>query len=60
MVEKEQKMEKAYIFETFKKLSTAAEKVEYLEQLRTLNLTFDFNYEGLIKAWKRRIVVDEA
>ena len=44
-------MSKEFIFSDFKKLETNAEKVEYLRQLSTLNLSLDINYKKLIQVW---------
>jgi len=46
-------MEKAYIFESFRKLETVAEKIEYIQSLRGLGLPYEFNYENLISAWEK-------
>jgi hypothetical protein len=46
-------MSKEFIFSDFKNLKTAAEKVEYLKQLSTLNIPFDIKYENLIKVWSQ-------
>jgi hypothetical protein len=40
-----------YIFETFRALETVAERVTYLQELATLSLPYDINYEALIRAW---------
>jgi hypothetical protein len=41
------------IFREFQALETAAEKVDYLRSIATLNLPYDINYEALIAAWER-------
>lgn len=41
-----------YIFESFKKLETATEKVEFIQNLKNLDLDFRFNYDNLILAWE--------
>jgi hypothetical protein len=40
-----------YIFESFRALETVAEKVAYLQELETLALPYEINYEALIRAW---------
>lgn len=47
-------MTKEYIFESFRALETIDEKIDYLIGLQSLNLPFDFNIEGLIRAWKEQ------
>jgi hypothetical protein len=42
-----------YIFETFKNLPSAKDKVEFLKTLPDLNLPFSINYENLIAAWEK-------
>ena len=42
-----------YIFETFRKLETATEKVEFIQNLKSLDLDFRFNYDNLISAWEK-------
>jgi hypothetical protein len=54
LVRKEKLMDLPYIFETFKKLETVHEKVEYLKDLQKLKLGFYINYEALIAAWEAR------
>ena len=41
-----------YIFESFKKLETATDKVEFIKSLRERDLPFSINYENLISAWE--------
>lgn len=40
-----------YIFETFRAFETVAERVTYLQELATLSLPYEINYEALINAW---------
>jgi hypothetical protein len=47
-------MDLPYIFESFKKLETAHEKVEFLKDLQKLNLHFDIRYDRLIEIWSTR------
>ena len=47
-------MTKDYIFASFRDLSTAQEKLEYIQSLESLNLPYDFNYTNLIKAWENK------
>lgn len=47
-------MDLAYIFESFKKLETAHEKIEFLKDLQKLNLGFDIRYDRLIEVWELR------
>lgn len=42
-----------YIFESFRKLDSATDKVEFLKNLRELNLSYELNYDNLILAWER-------
>jgi hypothetical protein len=51
---KERQMDKEYIFESFKKLETSWDKIEFLKDLQRLNLSYDINYEALIAAWELR------
>lgn len=44
-------MDLAYIFESFKALETVHDKVEYLKDLKRLDLGYDINYDKLIEAW---------
>lgn len=39
------------IYAEFKSLNTSAERVKYLTILRDYNLTYEINYENLIKYW---------
>ena len=41
------------IYETFQKLQTVPEKIEYLQELRELNLGYQINFEYLIDAWMK-------
>jgi hypothetical protein len=45
-------MDLAYIFESFKKLETSYEKVEFLKDLQKLNLGFDIRYVRLIEIYE--------
>ena len=42
-----------YIYESFRKLDNATDKVEFLKNLRDLNLNYEINYDNLILAWAR-------
>jgi hypothetical protein len=42
-----------YIFESFKNLETATDKVEFIKSLRERDLPFSINYENLILAWEK-------
>lgn len=44
-------MDLAYIFESFKALETIHDKVEYLKDLKRLDLGYDINYDKLIEHW---------
>ena len=46
-------MDLTSIFRDFRALETVTEKVTFLNQLATLNLPYDINYEALIAAWER-------
>jgi hypothetical protein len=39
------------IFESFRKLETSAEKVEYIRWLQRKDLNLRINYENLIEYW---------
>lgn len=41
------------IYETFQSLMTNQEKVEFLEMIQSMNLTYDINYENLILIWSK-------
>lgn len=41
-----------YIFASFRALETVAEKITYLQELETLALPYDINYQALIAAWQ--------
>jgi hypothetical protein len=45
-------MDLAYIFESFKKLETNHDKIEFLKDLRKLNLGFDIRYDRLIEIYE--------
>jgi hypothetical protein len=47
-------MTKDYIFASFRDLSTAQEKLEYIQSLESLKLPYDFNYTNLIAAWEKK------
>lgn len=42
---------KEIIFESFRKLETSSEKVEYIRWLQSKELDLDINYENLISYW---------
>lgn len=46
-------MDKEYIFESFKKLDSVWDKIQYLKDLKNLNLPYDINYDALIAAWSQ-------
>lgn len=54
-----EKMTKAYLFETFKALSTAEAKLEFLRSIAKLNLPYDINFENLIKVWESKAEASE-
>lgn len=39
------------IFDSFRKLKTSGEKVEYLRWLQSKNFAYRINYENLISYW---------
>jgi len=43
------------IFADFKKIPTIEGKIAFLKSLQLLNLSYDINYENLIKAWEKRV-----
>ena len=45
-------MDKAYIFETFKYLKGTNQKVMFLQELKTLNLSLEIRYDNLIDYYK--------
>jgi hypothetical protein len=47
-------MDLPYIFESFQKLETVFDKIQYLRDLQKLNLGFDINFEALIAAWESK------
>ena len=51
-------LELGYIFETFRKLDNAMDKVEFIKGLQKLDLPYDLNYENLILAWERMAEVE--
>lgn len=44
-------MDLAYIYESFDGLETVHDKVEYLKDLKRLDLGYDINYDKLIEVW---------
>jgi len=44
-------MDLTYIFESFKALETVHDKVEYLKDLKRLDLDYEINYDRLIEVW---------
>lgn len=44
-------MDLAYIYESFDNLETIHDKIEYLKDLKRLDLGYDINYDALIEAW---------
>ena len=44
-------MDLAYIYESFDNLETIHDKVEYLKDLKRLDLGYDINYDKLIEHW---------
>ena len=45
-------MSLAYIFETFKAFELNVDKVSFLKELKSMDLTFDINYDKLISYWE--------
>jgi hypothetical protein len=41
-------MDLTYIYSTFKSLQTNTQKVKFLQELQSLNLPYDINYQNLI------------
>ena len=52
-------MDLEYIFESFRKLDTVWDRVEFLKDLQKLNLSYDINYDRLIEVWSSMAVVEE-
>ena len=44
-------MDLAYIYESFDNLETIHDKIEYLKDLKRLDLGYDINYDKLIEHW---------
>lgn len=44
-------MDLAYIYESFDALETIHDKIEYLKDLKRLDLGYDINYDKLIEVW---------
>jgi hypothetical protein len=41
------------IYDSFQKLETVPEKIEFLQELQELNMGYQINYENLIDAWMK-------
>jgi hypothetical protein len=54
----EQSMDLAYIYDTFDGLETVHDKVEYLKDLKRLDLGYDINYDKLIEVWSAMAQVE--